>query len=353
MTGHGLGDRGVHRADRRFTGYGRGLFVGALSLAGFVGGAFIGTRVGPLLIPDGAESPYAPIFGLVGALLAGAVLATGTRGDRAGSAPARASLRALDVVDGGPRGGAHRVRRAGGRLDRRRRRASDARRAASCVEEVRRSTILQRAQRRSCRRPVRSSTRWRASTRCLSIPGPVSGPLIEEPPRTRARSRSPGRAPRDRRHGARARRGLWPGYDGLGLDRGAGPRRHERPRRRRHGGRPARPALAARETGLEAPRRSATTRARTSPSCASTVLTPRALRLVADAEARHRRRDPSATPRTGPFDARARTPRPRPRRCSSTDAYRRGPVDARMTLAPRADPRGQLLAGRSSTARAA
>jgi uncharacterized membrane protein required for colicin V production len=61
-------------------GYRRGFIVGVLSFGGFVGGAFLGTRIGPLLLPRGAVSPYAPAFGLVGALLAGAILATGLEG---------------------------------------------------------------------------------------------------------------------------------------------------------------------------------------------------------------------------------------------------------------------------------
>lgn len=61
-------------------GYLQGFIVGALSLIGFVVGAFIGTRVGPTLLSGGAHSPYAPLFGLAGALLAGGVLATGLEG---------------------------------------------------------------------------------------------------------------------------------------------------------------------------------------------------------------------------------------------------------------------------------
>jgi hypothetical protein len=61
-------------------GAGRGFIVGALSAAGFVAGAFLGTRLGPLLLPRGSASPYAPAFGLIGALLAGAILATGLEG---------------------------------------------------------------------------------------------------------------------------------------------------------------------------------------------------------------------------------------------------------------------------------
>jgi S1-C subfamily serine protease len=61
-------------------GFRQGFIVGALSFAGFVGGAFLGTRLGTLLLPRGSDSPYAPAFGLIGALLAGAVLATGLEG---------------------------------------------------------------------------------------------------------------------------------------------------------------------------------------------------------------------------------------------------------------------------------
>lgn len=61
-------------------GFVQGFIVGALSLLGFAFGAFVGTRIGPLLLPRGAHSPYAPLFGLMGALLAGGVLAGGLEG---------------------------------------------------------------------------------------------------------------------------------------------------------------------------------------------------------------------------------------------------------------------------------
>jgi S1-C subfamily serine protease len=61
-------------------GFSRGFLAGALSLAGFALGAFLGTRLGPLLLSGGDESPYAPLFGLVGALVVGAVLASGFEG---------------------------------------------------------------------------------------------------------------------------------------------------------------------------------------------------------------------------------------------------------------------------------
>jgi hypothetical protein len=57
-----------------------GFIVGALSLVGFLAGAFIGTRIGPLILPGGSASPYAPLFGLFGAVLAGSVLAGGLEG---------------------------------------------------------------------------------------------------------------------------------------------------------------------------------------------------------------------------------------------------------------------------------
>src|SRR3954469_21558930 len=58
-------------------GYSQGLLVGALSLAGFLGGAFLGARIGPLILENGARSPYAPVFALAGAFLIGGVLAPG------------------------------------------------------------------------------------------------------------------------------------------------------------------------------------------------------------------------------------------------------------------------------------
>ncbi len=61
-------------------GFRRGFIVGVLSFGGFALGAFLGTRIAPLLLAQGSSSPYAPAFGLVGALLAGAILATGMEG---------------------------------------------------------------------------------------------------------------------------------------------------------------------------------------------------------------------------------------------------------------------------------
>ena len=58
-------------------GYGQGFVVGALSLAGFALGAFLGSRLGPALLAEGSRSPYAPVFALGGAVLVGGVFAFG------------------------------------------------------------------------------------------------------------------------------------------------------------------------------------------------------------------------------------------------------------------------------------
>src|SRR5689334_25009276 len=59
-----------------FAGYAQGFLVGAATLAGFAGGLFLGGRVGALVVSSGSQSPYAPLFALMGALLGGLVLAS-------------------------------------------------------------------------------------------------------------------------------------------------------------------------------------------------------------------------------------------------------------------------------------
>jgi S1-C subfamily serine protease len=82
-----------------FYGFMQGFIVGALSLLGFALGAFLGTHLGTLLLPSGSHSQYAPLFGLVGALLAGGVLASGFEGV---GVHARSALRlpGLRTIDG-------------------------------------------------------------------------------------------------------------------------------------------------------------------------------------------------------------------------------------------------------------
>jgi hypothetical protein len=61
-------------------GWAQGFVSAALALAGFAAGAWLGTRLGPLVVPGGRSSPWAPAFGLLGALLAGGLFAAGLEG---------------------------------------------------------------------------------------------------------------------------------------------------------------------------------------------------------------------------------------------------------------------------------
>ena len=56
-------------------GYRQGLIVGFLTLVGFAVGAFAGSRLAPLVLSEGAKSPYAPLLAALGALIAGALVA--------------------------------------------------------------------------------------------------------------------------------------------------------------------------------------------------------------------------------------------------------------------------------------
>jgi S1-C subfamily serine protease len=89
-------------------GFRRGFIVGVLSFAGLAVGAFLGTRLAPLLLSQGSSSPYAPALGLVGALLAGAILASGLEGVgfRLRRALALPGFGALDGLLGGVLGAA-------------------------------------------------------------------------------------------------------------------------------------------------------------------------------------------------------------------------------------------------------
>jgi S1-C subfamily serine protease len=80
-------------------GWAQGFISGALALAGFAAGAWLGTRLAPLVLEGGSESKWAPGFALVGALVAGGVLAAGFEGV---GARLRAKLRspAFAAIDG-------------------------------------------------------------------------------------------------------------------------------------------------------------------------------------------------------------------------------------------------------------
>jgi S1-C subfamily serine protease len=80
-------------------GWAQGFISGALALAGFAAGAWLGTRLAPLVLEGGNESKWAPGFALVGAIVAGGVLAAGFEGV---GARLRAKLRspAFAAIDG-------------------------------------------------------------------------------------------------------------------------------------------------------------------------------------------------------------------------------------------------------------
>jgi hypothetical protein len=56
-------------------GWAQGFISGVLAFAGLALGAWIGTRIGPLVLAEGSHSRWAPAFGLLGALIVGALLA--------------------------------------------------------------------------------------------------------------------------------------------------------------------------------------------------------------------------------------------------------------------------------------
>src|SRR4051794_32159198 len=56
-------------------GWRQGFVAGAFALAGFAGGAFLGSRLGPAVLHEGSSSPYAPLVALVAAVTGGSILA--------------------------------------------------------------------------------------------------------------------------------------------------------------------------------------------------------------------------------------------------------------------------------------
>jgi S1-C subfamily serine protease len=80
-------------------GWAQGFISGVLALIGFIVGAWLGTRIAPLVLSGGRESTWAPAFALVGAIMAGGILAAGFEGV---GARLRARLRspAFATVDG-------------------------------------------------------------------------------------------------------------------------------------------------------------------------------------------------------------------------------------------------------------
>ena len=143
--------------------------AGAFALAGFAGGAFLGSRLGPALLSDGSSSPYAPLVSLIGAVAGGSIFAGLFESVGFAAAAQRADTRRADASTAcSARCSARRSRsawRGSSAPWRCRRRA-----CASCAatSSARRSCS---ASTPSCRRRARSSTRWRASTRSRTSTG--------------------------------------------------------------------------------------------------------------------------------------------------------------------------------------
>ncbi len=81
-------------------GYRQGLIVGAMTLVGFGAGAFAGSRLGPLVLAEGSESPDAPLCAALGALLAGALVAVAVESFALGLRAKVIRRPALHLADG-------------------------------------------------------------------------------------------------------------------------------------------------------------------------------------------------------------------------------------------------------------
>jgi S1-C subfamily serine protease len=81
-------------------GYRQGLVVGVLTLLGFGAGALIGSRVAPLVLREGAESPYAPLLAASGALIGGALIAVALESMALGVRARLIRGRSLHLADG-------------------------------------------------------------------------------------------------------------------------------------------------------------------------------------------------------------------------------------------------------------
>ncbi len=294
-------------------GWAQGFLAGVLALAGFAAGAWLGTRLAPLVLEGGRESQWAPAFALVGALVAGGVLAASFEGVGA-RLRARFSSPAFAAVDGA----------LGAAL-------------TACVglliAWVLGAVALQAGP--DIRRDVQRSAILRQLNAVLPPTGPllntlraldpfprIDGPEARVPraaggdrarPAGRRRARQRGQDPR---HGLRRRRrGLRLG----GVARRGG---HQRPR----GGRAGRHARAA---------RAATSRASTPQAIAFDPRNDLAILRVdgLDAPSLELARDPKSGtsaailgfPLNGPYDVRAGR-LGETREVVSQDAYGRGPV---------------------------
>ena len=211
-------------------GYRQGLIVGFLTLIGFAAGAFVGSRLAPLVLSEGAESPYAPLLAALGALLAGALVAVTLESMALGL---RARLirnrHHLHLADG-----------AGG--------AALVACVALGIVWVFGAVALHAPGTANLRGDVQRSLIMRSLNELMPPSGPVlnaldrvdPAPSIIGPddagrPARRADRRRSGGAGRRRLGGPRAGHGLRARRRGLGLGGRPRPGRHQRARRRRRG----------------------------------------------------------------------------------------------------------------------
>ncbi len=82
-------------------GWRQGLIVGVLSLGGFAVGAVAGTRLAAAIVTDGNASPYAPLFGLGGALIVGATVSALLEALGIGVRRRLSAVPGMAMVDGG------------------------------------------------------------------------------------------------------------------------------------------------------------------------------------------------------------------------------------------------------------
>ena len=248
MTGDtvGLDHCRVRVAVLAFFGFRQGFIVGVLSFGGFALGAFLGTRLGPLLLPQGSSSPYAPAFGLVGALLGGAILASGLEG--LGFRLRRTLIMpGMGLLDGAARSGARRGARR------------------SAIVWIAAAVAAQTPGQSQLRADIQRSAILRKLNEVLPPSGPIlnalarldplpsiTGPLARRRARpSRAIARTPGVRARLAQRRARDRHGLRAGDRGLRLGGRAGRGRDQRARGRRRAGhdrrgrRATRPSLPA------------------------------------------------------------------------------------------------------------
>ena len=296
----------------------RGLIGGLLGLAGIAVGAYIGAKLAPELL-SGSESPYTPLVALGGAAVArDPVPEHRVDGrERDSDEPVRAAAAARrSTRSAGSCSAPSRARRSSG-SSARSRSTFPVRR--DLREQVQQSRILGEINAR-----VPPSRLLDAIARVdpfLAIQGPEANVAPPDPALLASPAVRDARSQCLPRHGQRLR----PRHLRLGLGRGAEPRRHQRPRRRRDEGSHASTCATATTT---MPTSSPSNAATTSPCFAS----------PGSARRRFGRRPRSkgqavailGYPENGPSPRRPGGSA-RPRVVLTEDAYGRGPVNRKIT----------------------